>query len=96
MNLHGTQHSDQIGMIYGVDKVYAGKGDDTVFLFNALDSVVRGGEGCDTFEFRVFEDQQYSVTRDGDVTTVIIDDTGFHQEIILKDFERIVVHELEY
>jgi hypothetical protein len=36
------------------------------------------------------------VIRDGDVTTVVIDDAGFHQEIILKDFERIVVHELEY
>lgn len=95
MKLQGTAHSDQVRMIYGVDNVYAGKGDDTVFLFNALNSIVRGGEGFDTFEFRIFDDQTYSVTKVGDMTTVIIDDAGYHQEIILKDFEKIVIHELE-
>lgn len=96
VNLHGTKDADQLKVLYGVDTVYAGRGDDDVFLFNALDAKINGGEGKDTFEFRVFADQTYRVERTGDVTVVTIDGADYHQEVILTDFERVVVSELDY
>lgn len=96
LKIHGTKDADHLKALYGVDRVYAGRGNDDVFLLNALDTTANGGEGKDTFEFRVFADQTYTIERDGDVTVVTIDGADYHQEVTLIDFEKIVVNELDF
>lgn len=96
MNLFGTRQDDRLFAIYGIDTVFAGGGDDHVFLFNGLDMNAKGGSGHDIFEFRVFEDQSYDISRDGAWTSIVIEGDDYHQEIRLRGFEEVVAHVMDF